>query len=75
MYNLDRHIWSVQQCEILEEEPVGIIINGEAVYQIRYADYIVWLTSKVGDMLHLMEKLHDWSAENQPKDKIRQIWG
>lgn len=45
--------------ETLEEESVGLVINGEVVNNMRYADDTVLLTSNLRDIQHLLEKLND----------------
>lgn len=45
--------------EIMEEETAGIVVNGEIINNVRYADDTVLLTSSLGDMQHLLEKLKE----------------
>lgn len=45
--------------ETLQEESVGIVINGEVINNMRYADDTVLLTSNQRDTQHLLEKLND----------------
>lgn len=45
--------------ETLEDELVGIVINGEVINNMRYADDTVLLTSNLEDTQHLLEKLND----------------
>lgn len=45
--------------ETLEEETAGIVINGEVVNNMRYADDTVLLASNFNDIQHLLQKLND----------------
>ena len=45
--------------ETLEDELVGIVINGEIINNMRYADDTVLLTTNLEDTQHLLEKLND----------------
>lgn len=45
--------------EALEDELVGIVINGDVTNNMRYADHSVLLTSNFEDTQHLLGKLND----------------
>jgi Reverse transcriptase (RNA-dependent DNA polymerase) len=45
--------------ETLEEETAGVVINGQTVNNLRYADDTVMLTTNLGDMQHLLDKLNN----------------
>ena len=59
--------------ETLEDELVGIVINGEVINNMRYADDTVLLTCSLGDTQQLLEKLNDRCNEYGLKINSKKI--
>lgn len=57
--------------ETLEQESAGIVINGEVINNMRYADDTVLLTGRLEDTQHLLEKLNDRCIEYGLKINFR----
>lgn len=49
--------------ESMEEEEAGIIINGETINNLRYADDTVLLASNLENLQHLLQKLNNQCTE------------